>query len=243
MGERQRQLKRIRRLVFYYEDGTIPRLANHEVHPELPKDSRLNYLYFTLPVCINFQRSSPAMWQAAFHTFEDPTTNYVFYPEKLAGTPIETVRASLTCHKLALQPVKHTAIWTRIASTLHQYYHDDPRSVIAEAGSDAMLLIQNLQGINRIRFPYLSGPKLSNYWPYILLQYTDVAFTNTQAISIIPDTHVIQSSIRLGMVPIGASSRMVERAWQELLDGSGLLPTQIHPVLWNWSRNKFMPAV
>jgi hypothetical protein len=156
---------------------------------------------------------------------------------------LEQIRADLTQHRLALQPTKHTLIWTTIAATLHQFYHDDPREVITEAQNDAGELIHRLQNVNRARFPYLSGPKLSNYWPYILSQYTDAAFANMHEISIIPDTHVIQSSERLGIVPAGASPRQVETAWRELLAGSGVFPSQVHSALWNWSRNHFQPEV
>jgi len=236
-------LDKVRRLLTMYEQGLIPTLHKHEVNPGLPLDSRENYLYFTLPVCINFQRSSPAMWASALKTYQDEITRYVFFPEALASRPLEQIRADLMKHKLALQPNKHVFIWTTIAKTLHDYYHDDPRQVITEAHSDAGELIRLLQITHRKRFPYLSGPKLSNYWPYILSHYTDVRFDNAHEISIIPDTHVMQSSIRLGLTLPGATPLQVELAWRELLKESGISPSQVHPVLWNWSRNKFLPEV
>lgn len=238
---REVQLARVRWLLDAFTRGDIPRLAQHEVNPGLPRASRENYLYFTLPVCINFQRSSPAMWAAALATWEDDETRYVFFPERLAERPLEQIRADLTRHKLALQPNKHVLIWTTIARSFHEYYHDDPRELIAEFGSDAGQLIRSLQTVYRKRFPYLSGPKLSNYWPYILSQYTDAAFVNAHEISIIPDTHVLQGSERLGLVPHGATPRQVESVWRDLLAGSGVTPVEVHPVLWNWSRNHFEP--
>lgn len=236
-------LDKVRQLLACYEQGKIPTLAKHEVNPGLAKGSRENYLYFTLPVCINFQRSSPAMWAAALRTYEDPLTRYLFLPEQLAATPEEQIRADLLKHKLALQPNKHVLIWTTIARTFHNYYHDDPRELILEAHSDAAELIRLLQLTHRQRFPYLSGPKLSNYWPFILSLYTDVQFSHPEGISIIPDTHVLQSSVHLGLVAPGANSRQVEAAWRALLEGSGINPSQVHPVLWNWSRNSFNPEV
>jgi len=100
-----------------------------------------------------------------------------------------------------------------------------------------------LQVERRNDFPYLGGPKLSDYWPFILSEYTDITFSNTHEISIIPDTHAIQCSVHLGLVPEGAGPLIVEKAWKELLDGSGISPVTMHPVLWNWSRNKFNPSV
>lgn len=236
-------LDRVRALVRHYQDGTIPTLAEHEVHPELPLGSRENYLYFTLPVCINFQRNSPAMWKSALATWNDPGTNYLFFPELTAAVPREKVQADLLRHKLGLQPNKHTDIWLAISSSLHANFADDPRNIIKEAENDAGKLIQLLQIERRKDFPYLSGPKLSNYWPYILSQYTDAQFKNMHEISIIPDTHVIQSSIVLGLVPDTAGVPQVEAAWRDLLKDSGISPVTVHPVLWNWSRNRFRPEV
>ncbi|HET8669700.1 MAG TPA: hypothetical protein VFM05_03455 [Candidatus Saccharimonadales bacterium] len=237
------QLDKVKRLLALYEQGLIPTLAQHEVNPGLAPDSRENYLYFTLPVCINFQRSSPAMWAAALATWDDETTRYVFSPECLAEISAEQIRADLTKHRLALQPNKHTLIWTTIAQTLHEYYEDDPRNIIREANGDAGQLIALLQQTHRKRFPYLSGPKLSNYWPFILSRFTDVQFKNAQEISIIPDTHVLQSSVHLGITPVGATALQAEAAWKNLLKDSGINPSQVHPVLWHWSRNKFQPEV
>lgn len=237
------QLEKVKRLLEIYEQGLIPTLHQHEVNPGLPPGSRENFLYFTLPVCINFQRSSPAMWAAALATWEDEATRYVFFPEKLAETPVEQIRSDLLKHKLALQPNKHVLIWTTIAKAFHDYYQDDPRKLIEEAHSDASELIPLLQVTHRKRFPYLSGPKLSNYWPYILSHYTNVQFKNAHAISIIPDTHVLQSSVQLGLTLAEATPLQVELAWRELLKDSGIDPSQVHPVLWNWSRNKFQPEV
>jgi hypothetical protein len=237
------QLEKVKRLLALYEQGLIPTLQQHEVNPGLPLDSRENYLYFTLPVCINFQRNSPAMWASALRTYQDDQTRYVFFPEELVRRPIDQIRIDLTKYKLALQPNKHVLIWTTIAKTLHDYYHDDPRQILAEAQYDAGKLILLLQTTHRKRFPYLSGPKLSNYWPYILSHFTDARFANAHEISIIPDTHVIKSSQRLGLTLPGATPQQIELAWRELLKDSGITPSQIHPVLWNWSRNKFLPEV
>ena len=183
------------------------------------------------------------MWASALKTYEDEATRYLYFPEKLAIASEEQIRQDLLKHRLALQPNKHVYIWRTIAHTFHEYYNDDPRKLIKEASSDAENLIGLLQSTHKARFPYLSGPKMSNYWPYILSIYTDAQFSRSEAISIIPDTHVIQSSFELGIAEKNATSIQVEVAWKKLLTGSGINPAQIHPVLWNWSRNNFKPGV
>lgn len=238
-----RQLERIKVLHRNFTQGLIPTLAQHEVNPGLAKGSRENYLYFTLPPCINFQRSSPAMWSSALRTWEDPETNELFFPERVVATDLEKVRSDLAKHGLSLQRNKHTEIWTRISQTLHDHFDSDPRRVMEAGEFDAGRILQMIRVDRRDLFPYLGGPKLANYWLYILSRYTDLKLTNMHEISIIPDTHVIQCSIRLGLVGSDATSEQVAEAWKELLKDSELTPVDMHPVLWNWSRNGFLPQV
>ena len=83
MGEQEKKLDKIYKLLDLWEKGVIPQEHKHEVHPDLPKESRERYLYFTLPPSLNFQRQSPSMWKSALETWNDPETNYLFFPEKL----------------------------------------------------------------------------------------------------------------------------------------------------------------
>ncbi len=236
-------LEKVERLYKFFHEGKIPRLTEHEVHPDLEKGSRENYLYFTLPPTINFQRSSPAMWRAALATWEDPATNYVFFPEKITKKKFEQVQKDLLKHRLALQQNKHPKIWTTISSAFHKLFGDDPRNLLAKGEYDAGRILALIQVEHKDDFPYLRGPKMANYWIYILNQYTDARFKNLSAISIIPDTHVIQSSIKLGLVEEGMGPGAVSAVWKDLLHGSKISPIDMHPVLWNWSRNNFLPEV
>jgi len=236
-------LFRVQKLYQLFHEGKIPTLAQHEVHPELDQGSRENYLYFTLPPCINFQRNSPAMWASALTTWNDPDTRYLFFPEQVVATPIEKVRADLSKHKLGLQPNKHTHIWTEISKTLNTFFNNDPRKLLAEAGHDAAKVIKLVQEDKREHFTHLRGPKMTNYWLYILSCYTDMELTNMQEVSIIPDTHVLQCSAHLGITDAAASAEEAAQAWKKLLAGSEITPVQMHPVLWNWSRNNFQPEV
>ncbi len=235
-------LTRIKKLHQLFHAGKIPTLAQHEVHPENPKGSRENYLYFTLPPCLNFQRQSPAMWKAAFATWHDPETNYLFFPEKVVNTPYSKVQVDLRKHKLSLQLNKHTDIWTTLCKTLSEEYKDDPRELIKKFDANVPTIIQGLQASKK-KFPYLNGAKMSNYWLYILDQYTDIKLKNKQLVSIIPDTHVAQCSVHLGITQEGVGPEEIAKEWFKLLEGSGLTPVEMHPVLWNWSRNNFQPEV
>lgn len=240
---RSQNLKRIFKLHSLFQQGKIPVLSNHEVNPSLPKESRENYLYFTLPPCINFQRNSPAMWASALKTYEDPKTRYLFYPEEVAKRTRDQVQSDLLKYKLALQRNKHTDIWMAVSKAFHSHFQDDPRALLKRAGWDVVQIHKVIQQDMKKEFPYISGPKMANYWLYILSHYTDAKFKNMQAISIIPDTHVLQCSVKLGLSDPKMTSLEVAEIWKELLSGEKIAPVEMHPVLWNWSRNNFLPEV
>ena len=240
---KQAILEKVIALHKMYHDGAIPTLAEHEVHPGFEKSSRENYLYFTLPPCLNFQRSSPAMWQAALKTWEDPETQYLFFPEETVKRTFEEIQRDLVKHKLALQKNKHTEIWRKISHTLAEHFEGNPQKVMERGEYDAQKILDLIQNDMRKSFPYISGPKMANYWLYILSQFTDVKLTNMQTVSIIPDTHVIQCSAKLGLTAEDATSLEVAAVWKDLLQDSPLTPVDMHPVLWNWSRNNFLPVV
>lgn len=97
---------------------------------------------------------------------------------------------------------------------------------------------------NKKQFPYLGGTKICNYWLYVLEQYTDAHFTDRENITVAPDTHVLQASIRLGLITeqeaSGSNAQQITAArWNELLSGTNLKPIDIHTPLWLWSRGKF----
>ena len=241
--DKKKIIEKVRKLLELFISGKIPTLAIHEVHPDLKKSERLNYIYFTLPVSINFQRSSPSMWKSALATYNDPETNLLFFPEKVVKLDEAEIMSLLTRHKLGLQRNKHTDIWIKISRTLNSFFEDDPRNIIKKGSNDVEKIIELLQKEMKKNFPYLSGPKLSNYWLYILSKYTDVKLENTHLISIIPDTHILQSTVKLGISEKILSPEKTEELWRELLKDTGINPVEVHPVLWNWSRNNFQPEV
>lgn len=243
MTDKKKQLARVLKLHKLFHEGKIPVLSKHEVNPGLPRESRENYLYFTLPPSLNFQRNSPAMWAAALKTYEDPKTRYLFSPEEVVKHTREEVQRDLLKHKLALQRNKHTDIWITLSRAFHAHFKNDPRELLKAGDFDVLKIHQIIQKDMRKDFPYISGPKMANYWIYILSQYTDANFKNMQEISIIPDTHVLQCSLRLGLTDERMDSLSVALVWKELLREAKVSPVEMHPVLWNWSRNNFLPKV
>lgn len=236
-------LERAHALHQLFLEGRVPGPFQHEVHPGLPRGSRENVLYFTLPAAVNFQRSSPALWTSALATWDDPDTSYVFFPERVClGTPTH-LQEGLLEHGLAVQTNRHPAIWMKLCDTFHRHYGDDPRLFLAEYQFDVPRVIHALQSEKKQLFPFLGGLKLSNYWLFILSEFTDLELRRTHEISIIPDTHVLRSTVELGLLSGSPSPLQVEHIWRQALKELGIPPGEMHAALWRWSRNRFSPSV
>lgn len=215
-----------------------------DANPRLPINSAENYRFFTLVMALNFQRNSYRLWESALETFQDPSTKWTFDPHEVTRQDQDSLRDALVKHKLALQPTRHSWIWHTISSSLADDYGGDVRLLFSSTSYDAAEILDIVRHKKKRKFPYLSGPKICNYWLHVMERYTDVSLENRQAISVAPDTHVIQASIRLGLVrpDLRSSNRiqgMVNEAWSSIISGTDLVLIDVHGPLWLWSKSSF----
>jgi hypothetical protein len=213
--------------------------TTHEVFPDIDQNTLSWRLYFTLPCSINYQRKSEGLWLAALKTFLDPETYFVFDPRNI-GRGIEAYQYALTKHKLVLQPSKQTMIWYRFSESLMNYGEGDPDKLFAKFGYD-VADIKDFVAFHKVEFPYVSGPKLINYWLYIYDYFVEVPFINRSSITVIPDIHVKRATVELGLIEPKHSDNIdaVAGLWDNILKGSGLAPCDLHGPLWRWSRAGF----
>jgi len=194
-------------------------------------------------MALNYQRDSYKLWETALATYNDETTSDVFNILAVSNMSEGTLREKLTKHKLALQPNKHVATWMKIAATVSTEWGSFSQ-LIADTDSDFLKLRKSLQIEYKQGFPYLSGPKIFNYWSYILGAYCNVNFKNKEYIEIAPDTHITKCSIKLGVISETEASSLsrdqISERWRQTLAGSGITPIEMHPPLWFWSRNNFV---
>lgn len=97
-------------------------------------------------------------------------------------------------HKVALQPNKHVATWLALCKTLQRDFEGDVRNLFTTCKWDIPTILHYMQKEHKKDFPYLCGPKICNYWLYVISTYTDAKLTGKEYLSIAPDTHVIQAS-------------------------------------------------
>ena len=215
-----------------------------DVHPHLPTDSPELLHYFTLGMCLNYQRNAYTLWQACTNTFDDNAHKWVFDPIRAANTSTEELRQALLHHKVALQPNRHVQNWQRVAAGIVKHCAGDLRRLLDQEAYD-IGRIRTFVQTRRGDFPYLSGPKICNYWLYVLSQYTSFPMQNKSALSVAPDRHVIKASLKLGLITAAQFEQndigdITARAWDEILKNSSLNPIDIHTPLWLWSRSGFV---
>ncbi|VVB80168.1 Uncharacterised protein [uncultured archaeon] len=208
-------------------------------NPHKFENTELRLAYFTLPMALNYQRDSYKLWEAALKTYQDPETSWVFDITKVVGTKKENLAKALLKHKLGLQPNKHTETWQNISKTVESNFGSFS-NLINISNRDFLKLKNLIQVQYKKGFPYLSGPKIFNYWSFIIQEYGGVKLHNSEFIEIAPDTHVVQCSLKLGVIKDPNLSREeINNQWRQVLTGSGITPIQMHSPLWFWSRNGF----
>lgn len=209
-------------------------------NPGLPRDSEQNFFYFTLPMALNYQRDSYKLWESANRTFKDRETAWAFAPDQVVKASGEDLRKALLKHKVALQPNRHVQIWRTISATFHKQGF---RDFFKAHDYDVARIKAHMQE-NKKDFPYLSGPKILNYWLYSMGEHTDLKLAGRRHITIAADTHVIQASVKLGIIgqPEAARADIREHlaaVWDGLLKDTDILPIDVHTPLWLWSRGGF----
>ncbi|WP_052088450.1 hypothetical protein [Paenibacillus wynnii] len=147
-------------------------------------------------------------------------------------------------HKVALQPNKHIATWFRLCETITRRLDGDIRNLFIDCNWNIPQILEYIQKIYKKEFPYLCGPKICNYWLYVINNYTDAKLAGTDCLSIAPDTHVIQATLRLGLIEQNQIQNnniqnIVNQSWKDILFGTEFTLIDLHTPLWLWSRNGF----
>lgn len=238
-------LDKVEKLITMYKKGELGgEVMPEDANPHLEIGSLENYLYFTLPMALNYQRNSYTLWEAALKTYNDEKTHFVFDPKACLAASFEEVQKALTKYKVALQKQKQTEIWLTLCQTFMDLFDGDIRKLFDRFNNDVDKIRDFIQKENKKKFPYLSGTKICNYWLYVIYQYTDKEYCNIDKLTVAPDTHVCKSTYKLGLISeeeFNSSNvqQIVIDKWHELFKGTKYKPIDIHTPLWLWSRNGF----
>lgn len=242
-------LDNVNKLMAMYKNGEIGgEEMPEDANPKFQKDSLENYIYFTLPMALNYQRNSYTLWESALKTYKDEETKFVFSPKVCLEKSFEEVQYALTKYKVAIQKQKQTEIWLALCNTFVEMFDGDIRKLFDKLDNDVNRIRDFIQKENKKKFPYLSGTKICNYWLYVIYQYTDRRYKNIECLTVAPDTHVCKATHRLGLITdeeLNSSNvqQIVIERWQEVLKNTKYKQIDIHTPLWLWSRNGFKEII
>ena len=238
-------LNKVDKLIKMYKDGKLGgEVMPEDANPHFERSSLENYLYFTLPMALNYQRNSYTLWESALKTYNDDETRFVFNPKICLEKSFEEVQYALSKYKVALQKQKQTEIWLTLCNTFIELFDGDIRNFFDSLNNDVDKIRNFIQKDNKKKFPYLSGTKICNYWMYVIYQYTDRKYKNIEKLTVAPDTHVCKATHKLGLITEDEFNsnnvqQIVIDRWQELFKDTKYKPIDIHTPLWLWSRNGF----
>ena len=102
-------------------------------------------------------------------TYEDVETTDVFDPKAVTQMSEGELKNRLVKYKVALQPNKHPEIWRKLCATLCDDFDGDIRNLFIKNDNSVEKIKEYIVG-NKKKFPYLSGPKILNYWLYVMTQ-------------------------------------------------------------------------
>lgn len=210
-------------------------------NPHLDKSSKGNYMYFTLPMALNYQRNSYKLWESANELYHENSS--VFDSKSVCQMDFDELKNTLVKYKVALQPNKQPIIWKTLCETIANKVDGDIRNLFS-MNQYSVSKVKEYIAENKKCFPYLGGNKICNYWLYVIEQYTDCKFTDRENITVAPDTHIIQASEKLGIITSEERQSsnvqlVVAERWKELLKETELVPIDVHTPMWLWSRGKF----
>lgn len=206
-------------------------------------EKELCFSYFTLPMALNYQRNSYTLRESVLKSWNDPETKDIFDVKKSSNMDEDTLRKKLMKYKIALQPNKHIHTRKKISETISTN-RGSIENLFKFTNNDFLKLKNIIQKDFKSWFPYLSGPKIFNYWSFIMWEYWGIKFKNTEFIDIAPDTHITKCSVKLWVITKEEAENLtkekISEKRREVLKGSGINPINMHPPLWFRSRNNFI---
>ena len=130
MYNRDEIFEKTKRLVDAYKQGLLggEKMPEHE-NPHLELSSNQNYMYFTLPMALNYQRNSYVLWECANRMYADKDARKVFDSTEVCKMTNEQLKDYLVKYKVALQPNKQPLIWKKLCETIEDKLDGDIRKL------------------------------------------------------------------------------------------------------------------
>ncbi len=233
-------------------------------HREMPEDllpqgvergSYSHIMFITLTVAIDYQRDAVQLWNASRRTFEDKSTQWIYFPNQLVERSDSELLGAMQKYSLVKKVLKDALkIWKPVSMSFHKLFNSDPRNLFKEMDYDAFRLYTIMNTKYKRYFPYLSGKKILPLWLRLLHDVVGIELKNLDKIPIPVDIHIARATFCLGCLkgtykgPFQDAIAEINGVWEEACENFPLTRLQLDGPLWNLSKygcshrtNQFCP--
>jgi len=227
-----------------------------DILPRGVKRGSLNHLLFiTLSVAIDYQRDANTLWGVSRKTWEDPKTQYLFYPEALHQTPFKTIAKDMQKYGLSKKHKKDPGIWRTVGVTFYKKWRGNPENFLKSCGWNSLEILNRLKKDTHLYrerpvsdYPYLRGDKIGPLWLRMLRDNVRIGkLKDLESVPIPVDIHIARSTLATGVVRGQFKGKLTDLfehiriAWFESVNGLKLkerkmVALDVDEPLWHLSK-------
>ena len=222
--------------LFYSRKGFFQNYSMPEyiLPRNLVKGSREHALYLTYVISVDYMTDAEKLWRNSRGAYELYPER--FKPENIATMGERTLRAFV--RRLGARfSTTGASTWKKISSILLNKYDGDPRNLTSQP-----LTIEEVK--EKIKdFPYLRGPKLTNFYIRAMSETGLFKVTNLEELDIPVDKQVARFSMYTGVVKLLSEQfqgcvhepplrGLIEEAWRNAAKKFGTPPWKLDEPIW-----------
>jgi glycosyltransferase involved in cell wall biosynthesis len=192
------------------KDKTIDIIKQHESNIDYWQSEKDHGIYYAMNKGIELAKGDLIGILNADDYYSENTVKYVveaylktnadiIHGDILFITDDTSTRMKPDFNQMNVQPsIFHPTCFVK--KTVYQKAGSFDTTYKISADYDFLKLKEIVQRQFKKGLPNLSGPKIFNYWSFIIQEYGKVKLKNSEFIEIAPDTHITKCSILLGAI-------------------------------------------
>jgi hypothetical protein len=202
-------------------------------------------VFLTLVCALDRAREADQLWHGAASLYR--RARWVFDPKSVTASRFGSLRDELVSSGVSQRHMPDTAAWRLInEALLDEKSFPSIHEAIHAGKGDATVLKQELHaktGTGQSCFPFLSGPKVSEMWPRMLVAPGRAVIRNAHSIPVAVDVQVRKVTEYLGItntdrMSLDAARPIIQQAWNAGAeaavgpDGIAGTAAAIDPAVW-----------
>jgi hypothetical protein len=210
-------------------------MPEYQLPRNLAAGSREHALYLTYVISIDYMTDAEKLWSKARGAYE-------LYPERFTPGKISTVSERTLEAFLRRLGARYAPsavkTWKKISTILTEKYGGDPRNITLEP-----LTIDEIK--DRLSgFPYLRGPKLSNFYIRVMGETGLFKVKDLDMLDIPVDKQIARFTVYTGVLKLDSGKfqgcvnddpfrSIIQRIWREAAKAINTSPWRLDEPMWN----------